>query len=417
MEKNKKNLKYEILNEETSLNPKQVKNNFEKILNKSTNDNSNMPAIEATIELKDINLTLENLNIEVKENEQNKENNKNISKISVKTQYKIYLPFVTLKIILSTIFMFKYILYIIKNEDEQKYCKYSILVLSIYVLFCYYLVVFTKSFQTNVNKYFSQDVFTYKPGTPGNEIQDLNLHDWKECPFCRSKKYLRCSHCRICNKCILMRDHHCPYVANCIGFKNIQYFFNFIFWANIENIYYISSFIKYMFFSVITIKISIYIKIILFIDLFLNCFFIININGILIRLLIAVYNNWTQKENMTGPLTENYCPIHSCCVDDEKELGKKREINYYNIGFLSHLYHLIGPTIMHLFFPLPKYKNYNIDENSHVFKKIKLPNRFEMLRFMVKNDPSKIELLNGGDALPDNYIKLCHQYYEGKNII
>ena len=152
MEKNKKHLKHEILNEETSLNPKQVKNNFEKILNKSTNDNSNMPAIEATNELKDINLTLENLNIEVKENEQNKENNKNISKISVKTQYKIYLPFVTLKIILSTIFMFKYILYIIKNEDEQKYCKYSILVLSIYVLFCYYLVVFTKSFQTNVNK-------------------------------------------------------------------------------------------------------------------------------------------------------------------------------------------------------------------------------------------------------------------------
>ena len=75
---------------------------------------------------------------------------------------------------------------------------------------------------------------------------------------------------------------------------------------------------------------------------------------LLIRIFITVYNNWTQKENLTGPITESYCPIHSCCINDEKKLGEKRDVNYYNIGFLTHFYHLIGPTILHFLFPLPK---------------------------------------------------------------
>ena len=132
---------------------------------------------------------------------------------------------------------------------------------------------------------------------------------------------------------------------------------------------------------------------------------------------MSVYNNWTQKESLSEPLTENYCPIHSCYVDDEKKLGEKRDVNYYNIGFLAHFYHLIGPTILHLLFPLPKYKNYNIDENSPIFKRICLPNRFELFRYMVRKDPSKMELLNGSDTTPENYLKFCHEYYEGKNII
>ena len=36
----------------------------------------------------------------------------------------------------------------------------------------------------------------------------------------------------------------------------------------------------------------------------------------------------------------------------------KVAINYYNIGFLSNLYYIIGPTLLHFIFPLPKYNNY-----------------------------------------------------------
>ena len=417
MEKKPEKIKYENLNEESILKPTITNNkSFTQPLNKSSSDTSNIQAKKIT-ELNNVNFKLEDLNIVNNEKDLNKENSKNISKISVKTQYKIYIPFTVIKITLPIFLMSKYLVYGIENKEDQEYCKYSFGFLCLYVLFCSFLVLCTKSSQTNVNKYFTQDVFTYKAGSPGSEIQNLNPLDWNECKFCKSKKFMRCSHCRICNRCILMRDHHCPYVANCIGFKNIQYFFNFVFWADVGNFFYIGNFIYFMFISDVKIKIPFYIYIILYVDLFFNCFFIFNLNAIMIRLLITVYNNWTQKENLNDPFTENNCPIHFCCNKDDKKLEETKDVNFYNIGFLSHLYHLIGPTILHFIFPLPKYKNYNLDENSPIFKRICLPNRFELFRYMVRKDPSKMALLTGGDTSPETYIKLCHEYYDDKKII
>lgn len=54
------------------------------------------------------------------------------------------------------------------------------------------------------------------------------------CKWCAKYKPDRCHHCRVCRTCILKMDHHCPWVANCIGFKNYKYFFLFIFYVNID---------------------------------------------------------------------------------------------------------------------------------------------------------------------------------------
>lgn len=49
--------------------------------------------------------------------------------------------------------------------------------------------------------------------------------DRRHCKWCAKYKPDRCHHCRICDMCILKMDHHCPWVYNCIGFRNHKYFF------------------------------------------------------------------------------------------------------------------------------------------------------------------------------------------------
>ena len=402
MEKNSEPLSPENANEESNLksSPKNI------AFDESINNKSNLLTDDA---LNNVNVKLNEMNM-VKDAQ-------NISSISKKTQYKVYLPIVTIKIILPSFFMLKYIIYSYENIEDQNYCKYSVIILTLFILYCYYFSVFSNSSQTKIDKYFTNSAYyTFRTDSPGNEIQNLTDYQWNYCPFCKIKKYMRTSHCRICNKCVLMRDHHCPYIINCVGFKNIQYFFNFVFWGDTGIIFYTISFIYFKFFSGVKIDIPMYIQILIYIDLFLSVFFIFNITGIMIRLLLVVYNNRTQKESRMGAPTENYCPICYCCSNWPK-FPFKREYNAYNIGFLSNFYYIIGPTILHFIFPLPKYKNYILDENCPALKYLYHSDRLNLFKYMVKKDPSKINLLEEDESSPDVYLENCHKFYEGKNII
>jgi hypothetical protein len=56
----------------------------------------------------------------------------------------------------------------------------------------------------------------------------------RHCKWCLKYKPDRCHHCRMCKVCVLKMDHHCPWVANCIGFRNHKYFFLLVIYSELS---------------------------------------------------------------------------------------------------------------------------------------------------------------------------------------
>jgi len=64
----------------------------------------------------------------------------------------------------------------------------------------------------------------------GNILELLRKHDpHLLCPDCVILKPERSRHCDVCNSCISVFDHHCPWISNCVGAKNYGSFIIFIF--------------------------------------------------------------------------------------------------------------------------------------------------------------------------------------------
>lgn len=53
------------------------------------------------------------------------------------------------------------------------------------------------------------------------------------CKPCNGFKPPRTHHCRTCKRCVLRMDHHCPWVANCVGQRNYASFMRFLFWVDV----------------------------------------------------------------------------------------------------------------------------------------------------------------------------------------
>lgn len=57
------------------------------------------------------------------------------------------------------------------------------------------------------------------------------------CQKCKTYKPERCHHCSDCNQCTLKMDHHCPWVNNCVGFRNYKYFYLLLVYATCSEVY------------------------------------------------------------------------------------------------------------------------------------------------------------------------------------
>lgn len=75
----------------------------------------------------------------------------------------------------------------------------------------------------------------------GRILRTTNNPNWTFCAVCESMRPPRAWHCDLCNICVLKRDHHCPYMACCVGYYNHRYFIMFtmhVFIAMLYSFYY-----------------------------------------------------------------------------------------------------------------------------------------------------------------------------------
>jgi palmitoyltransferase len=62
-------------------------------------------------------------------------------------------------------------------------------------------------------------------GTDKITVEKRKDGSLRTCNHCQLRKPDRCHHCKQCDRCNLKMDHHCNWIANCVGSNNYKYFF------------------------------------------------------------------------------------------------------------------------------------------------------------------------------------------------
>jgi len=85
-----------------------------------------------------------------------------------------------------------------------------------------------------------------------------------------------------------------------------------------------------------------------------------------------------------------------------------------------NFFYIIGPTLFHIFLPIPKSNNYDIFENSPILKPNKSSHGIEILNFIMNQDRKLGEEIyedENNKMDPYNFLEKAKQIYKDYTII
>jgi len=89
-------------------------------------------------------------------------------------------------------------------------------------------------------------MFTDPGGVPLELSKGETQEKEKWCNKCDKFKPARTHHCSICRTCVLKMDHHCPWVNNCVGFRNYKFFCLFLMYVTVVALWFVAAAIPYI---------------------------------------------------------------------------------------------------------------------------------------------------------------------------
>eukprot|EP01016_Furgasonia_blochmanni_P038035 TRINITY_DN4552_c0_g1_i1.p1 TRINITY_DN4552_c0_g1~~TRINITY_DN4552_c0_g1_i1.p1 ORF type:complete len:471 (+),score=97.19 TRINITY_DN4552_c0_g1_i1:171-1583(+) len=150
------------------------------------------------------------------------------------------------------------------------------------------------------------------------------------CSKCLMIKPSRCHHCRLCNQCVLKMDHHCPWIANCVGFNNHKYFMNMLFYSAVTLLFVSITYTECVADTLFDIEQD---PLISYMVLFTFC---LSFTLGTIVTMFFLFHLWLV---MNGKTTIDYCE-------------KKNKVNRYDHGCWKNFTGVFGENPLLWFFPL-----------------------------------------------------------------